>query len=121
MSAKQPGRPEFEKMVKLIEQNPALLFLSGSLTVLPVTPWTRGKLNGYCKKMLLPKLLPLKEFICPNDNALISAVEFGMANQYIRDLSTNVKRGNKTKLEKGELPARLLLATLITLPKQKRN
>ncbi len=31
-------------------------------------------------------------------------VEFGMANQYILDLSKNVKRGLKTKVEKGWLP-----------------
>jgi hypothetical protein len=32
-------------------------------------------------------------------------VEFGMANQYILDLSKNVKRGLKTKVEKGWLPS----------------
>ena len=32
------------------------------------------------------------------------AVQLGMANQYIRDLSVNVKRGNRAKLEKGEWP-----------------
>jgi hypothetical protein len=40
-----------------------------------------------------------------SDNVLMLAVHFGMANQYIRDLSQNVKRGNRTKLEKGEWPA----------------
>ena len=57
----------------------------------------------------------------PEDNALISAVEFGMANQYIRDLSTNVKRGNKTKLEKGELPGAAPIGYLDNLATKKKE
>ncbi len=37
----------------------------------------------------------------PHDNTLPLTIELGMANQYSRDLSVNIKRGNKTKLEKG--------------------
>ena len=37
----------------------------------------------------------------PFDNTLPLTVEFGMANQFSRDLSVNVKRGMKTKAEKG--------------------
>jgi hypothetical protein len=39
-------------------------------------------------------------------------IEFGMAQKYIDDLSKNVKRGNKTKLEKGELPGKAPLGYL---------
>jgi site-specific DNA recombinase len=34
---------------------------------------------------------------CPEDNAIISYVDFGMADQYSRDLSKNVKRGLRKK------------------------
>ncbi len=37
----------------------------------------------------------------PNDNMLSLTVEMGMANQFSLDLSKNVKRGNKTKINKG--------------------
>jgi hypothetical protein len=37
----------------------------------------------------------------PDDNVLIVGFESGMANQYVRDLSKNVKRGSKSKAEKG--------------------
>jgi hypothetical protein len=40
----------------------------------------------------------------PSDNVLMLAVQLGMANQYIRDLSENVKRGYRAKLERGEWP-----------------
>jgi hypothetical protein len=33
------------------------------------------------------------------------SVEFGMANQFIRDLSTNVKRGLRAKVARGEFPS----------------
>jgi site-specific DNA recombinase len=37
----------------------------------------------------------------PTDNMLPLTIELGMANQYSLDLSKNVKRGNKTKINKG--------------------
>ncbi len=37
----------------------------------------------------------------PSDNMLPLTVELGMANQFSIDLSRNVKRGNKTKVEQG--------------------
>jgi hypothetical protein len=41
----------------------------------------------------------------PTDNVLPLLVEGAMANQYIRDLSSNVKRGQKSKVERGLFPA----------------
>ena len=104
MSAKQPGRPEFEKMIKLIETNPGSIIFVWKLDRLARNPVDEGKIKWLLQKNVIAKIITPERIYLPNDNALISAVEFGMANQYIRDLSTNVKRGNKTKLEKGELP-----------------
>jgi hypothetical protein len=42
----------------------------------------------------------------PNENALLMAVEFGAANQYSRDLSQNVKRGQVRKAKNGCPPSR---------------
>ena len=39
-------------------------------------------------------------------------LDLGMAKKYVDDLSDNVKRGNKTKLEKGWLPGRAPLGYL---------
>ena len=46
---------------------------------------------------------PEKEYY-PEDNALLMSVESGMSSQYIRELSVNVKRGMKSKAEKGWFP-----------------
>jgi DNA invertase Pin-like site-specific DNA recombinase len=44
-----------------------------------------------------------KEYL-PEDNIILMGVESGMANQYILDLSKNVRRGSKSKAEKGWRP-----------------
>src|ERR1700722_3079860 len=104
MSAKQPGRPEFEKMIKLIEKNPGSIILVWKLDRLARNPVDEGKIKWLLQNKTIAKIITPERTYNPEDNALIASVEFGMANQYIRDLSANVKRGNKTKLEKGELP-----------------
>lgn len=40
----------------------------------------------------------------PNDNVLMMSVELGMANQFVRDLSVNVKRGQRNKAMQGWRP-----------------
>ena len=104
MSAKKPGRPEFEKIIRLIERNPGSFLLVWKLDRLARNPVDGGKIAWFLQNKVIAKIITPERVHLPEDNSLISAMEFGMANQYIRDLSTNVKRGNKTKLEKGELP-----------------
>jgi site-specific DNA recombinase len=41
----------------------------------------------------------------PSDNVVMASIEFSMANQYVRDLSKNVKRGQAEKIRRGEYPA----------------
>lgn len=66
----------------------------------------RNQLEGG-QLMHLLQTGPIKEIrtpynrYLPTDNVLPLNIEFGMANQYSIDLSRNVKRGNKTKIEKG--------------------
>ena len=43
----------------------------------------------------------LWERILPSDNVIMMSVEFGMANQFIRDLRVDTKRGLKSKAERG--------------------
>lgn len=61
-----------------------------------------GGMTMHCLEQGIIKMIktPYKTFL-PIDNTLPLAIEFGMANQYSRDLSLNIKRGNKTKVKKG--------------------
>src|SRR3989344_1558563 len=55
--------------------------------------------NGVLKAIITPQRVYL-----PEDNVLLLNLEFGMANQYLRDLSKNVKRGLQNKLRNGWRP-----------------
>ena len=101
MSAKQPGRPQFQAMVELIEKHPSSIVFVWKLDRLARNPVDEGKIKWLLQNKTIAKIITPERIYLPEDNALISAVEFGMANQYIRDLSTNVKRGNETKLKNG--------------------
>ena len=55
--------------------------------------------NGKLKAIITPHRIYL-----PEDNVLLMGIEFGQANQYLRDLSKNVQRGLKHKLDMGWRP-----------------
>ncbi len=61
-----------------------------------------GKIIDLLQKSVIKEIRTFEGIHLPTDNVLMIAMHFGMANQYIRDLSTNVKRGLRTKLEKGD-------------------
>ncbi len=105
-SARYPGRPEFEKLVKLIEKHPGSVLLVWKLDRLARNPKDEGTIKWLLQTNVISKIITPERTYNPEDNTLISGVEFSMAAQYSIDLSKNVKRGNKTKLEKGELPGK---------------
>jgi len=101
-SAKQPGRPIFSQMIKMIESKKADGILCWKLDRLARNPIDGGNISWLLQKGLLNNIKTFDRDYYPSDNVLMMAVEFGMSNQYIRDLSANVKRGNRTKLERGD-------------------
>ncbi len=103
-SAKQPDRPVFNQMLKMIESKKADGILCWKLDRLARNPVDAGKIAWLLQKGLINNIKTFDRDYYPNDNVLMMAVEFGMSNQYIRDLSSNVKRGNRTKLERGDWP-----------------
>ncbi len=114
-SAKEPhGRPEFEKMIERINNGEAQ-----GILVWKIDRLSRNPIDSACVQWLLQKEIiasirtPEREYR-PEDNALLLSVESSMANQYIRDLSKNVKRGLKSKLDKGWMPGTAPLGYLNT-------
>src|SRR6185295_11591886 len=55
---------------------------------------------------------PSQTFGHNDDNVILMYIEFGMAQKYIDDLSRNVKRGLKAKVEAGGFPGRAPLGYL---------
>ncbi len=104
MSAKETGRPVFDHMLKMIAAGKADAILCWKLDRLARNMVEGGKIMDLLQKAAIKEIRTYESIHLPSDNVLMLAVHFGMANQYIRDLSTNVKRGNRAKLERGEWP-----------------
>jgi len=103
-SAKAPGRPIFNDMVKRINQGKADGIICWKLDRLARNPIDGGQISWMLQQGVIRHIQTYDRSYYPQDNVLIMGVELGMANQFILDLSKNVKRGLKTKAEKGWRP-----------------
>jgi hypothetical protein len=102
MSAKSEGRPVFNKMLNTFLKGKVDGIICWKLDRLARNFIDGGKIIDLLQKSVIKEIRTFEGVHLPTDNVLMIAMHFGMANQYIRDLSTNVKRGLRTKLEKGD-------------------
>ncbi len=114
-SAKEPhGRPEFEKLIERIKKGEAQGILVWKIDRLSRNPIDSATIQWLLQKEVIASIYTPDREYRPEDNALLLSVESSMANQYIRDLSKNVKRGLKSKLDKGWMPGTAPLGYLNT-------
>lgn len=100
-SAKEPGRAVFNDMLCRIERGEANGILSWKLDRLARNFDDGGKIIGLLQRGVIREIRTFEKTYLPSDNVLMIAVELGMANQYIRDLSTNIRRGIREKVRRG--------------------
>ena len=104
-SAKKPdNRPEFSKLVDMIKKGKIDGIICWKLDRLSRNPIDSATIQWLLQQNDLKIIQTMDKQYLPNDNALLFNVESGMANQYILDLSKNVKRGLRAKLEQGQWP-----------------
>lgn len=104
-SAKKPdNRPVFDSMIKRIEKGEANGILCWQINRLSRNPIDSGKIQWLLQKGILKSIQTIDREFRPEDNVLLFSLESGSANQFILDLSKNVKRGIKSKLDKGWRP-----------------
>ena len=101
-SAKEPGRPIFNDMMKRVYRGEAKGIICWKLDRLARNPIDGAAVIWALKQSGIEIMTPNQTYRQGDDNTILMYIEFGMAQKYIDDLSRNVKRGNKTKLEKGE-------------------
>ena len=105
MSAKYPGRPVFDEMMRRIERGEA----GGILTWHP-DRLARNSIDGGLIIYLLDRgvLKDLKFASYNFDNSsrgkFMLQIMFGYSKYYVDSLSENVKRGNRAKIERGWRP-----------------
>ena len=68
-------------------------------------PVDSGRISWLLQQNIIQNIRTHDRSYLPQDNVLIMSVEFGMANQYIRDLSANVTRGLRQKARLGIYPS----------------
>ncbi|MFA5993850.1 MAG: recombinase family protein [Parcubacteria group bacterium] len=103
-SAKAPGREVFEEMIKRIKKGEANGIVCWKLNRLARNPVDGGEISWMLQQGIIQHVLTFGRSYYPSDNVLMMAVELGMANQFIRDLSVDTKRGLRLKAEKGWCP-----------------
>ncbi len=104
-SAKEPHKREgFKKLIALIDDGEVDGLIVWKIDRLSRNPIESATIQYYLQKSKIKCIRTTEKSYFPEDNAIIFAVEQGMANQYVRDLSKNVKRGMLSKAEKGWFP-----------------
>ena len=100
-SAKAPGRPGFNALMREIYKGKANGILCWKLDRLARNPLDGGSLIWAVEEgKILEIATPQRTFTNTGNDKFWMQLEFGMAKKYVDDLSDNVKRGLRAKLGK---------------------
>ncbi|MBF0556181.1 MAG: recombinase family protein [Nitrospirae bacterium] len=111
-SAKMPGRPVFAEMLEYILNGNANGIICWKLDRLARNPVDGGSICWMLQQSQIHHIQAFHKGYKPTDNVIMMQVEFGMANQFIIDLSENTKRGQRTKIKHGWFPHKTPLGYL---------
>ena len=111
-SAKATGRGIFNDMLRQIEAGEADAILCWKLDRMARNFEDGGRLIGMLQREVIKEIRSFDKIYLPTDNVLMIALEFGIANQYIRDLSENIRRGIRQKIRRGEFSGKAPLGYL---------
>lgn len=104
-SARDPGRPVFGELMKLLKAGKVQGILVWKLDRLARNMVDGGEIIyeltlGRLKEIITPEAT----YTNAGDSKFMLAMLFGAAEKYSDDLSSAVRRGNKTVLERGKVP-----------------
>ena len=120
-SAKEPGRPKFNEMLSRIHKGEANAILTWKLNRLARNPIDGGQISWMLQQHKIQEIATYASSYLPSDNVLLMQIEFGMATQYVKDLSASVNRGLRLKAERGWFPASHLPTGYVRNPNRKES
>ncbi|MDP9249724.1 MAG: recombinase family protein [bacterium] len=101
-SAKTPRfRNQFSNMMDDLKTGKRDAILCWKLDRLARNMDEGGEIIDLLQRGIIKAIITPYKTYFPNENALLMAIEFGSANQFSRDLSVNVKRGQDKKARMG--------------------
>jgi len=101
-TAKKPDNREvYTEMMSKVKEGKADGILCWKLNRLARNPVDGGQISWMLQKSILKSIQTHEREYLPTDNVLMMSVEFGMANQFLIDLSEDVKRGMEKKIRMG--------------------
>lgn len=104
-TAKMPGRPVFEALMRRIERGERKLLFCWSIDRLARNPVDAGRVMWALKQHGLEIVTPSRIFKPGDELTLVLYLEFAMAQKYSEDLGRNVKRGLEKKAGMGWRPS----------------
>lgn len=107
-SAKKPGRPVFNQMLMRFHAGEADGILCWKINRLARNPVDGGQIQWLLQTGVIRHIQTYSKDYQPTDNVIMMAVELGMANQFVNDLSVDVKRGMRNKADRGWMAQRQL-------------
>jgi len=120
-SAKEPNRKGFNDMLERIKNGEAQGILCWKLNRLARNSIDGGNIIWLLQNNIIKHIQTHGRDYKPIDNVIMMYVEFGMSNQYVNDLSVDVKRGTRKKAERGWYPITTLPLGYIHNPERKRQ
>ena len=103
-SAKSIGRPVFNEMIKQIEKGKANGIICWKADRLARNMKDGGLIIDLLNKGTIKHICAYDSDYKSEDNVIILSVAFGCSTQYSKDLAINVKRGMKSRAERGWYP-----------------
>ena len=104
-SAKAPGRSEFDRMIKLINERDDIKgIVCWKLNRLSRNPIDSGTLQWLLQSKKIEEIVTPTTIYKEADSDFTMAIEGAQASRFIRDLREDTWRGTKSKIEKGIAP-----------------
>lgn len=103
-TAAKTGRPVFNDVMNMIEAGKANALLVWKFDRISRNEIDTARVIKAFRDGILEEIRTPFETYRKGDNVLLLYIYFGMADEYSRQLSANVKRGNRTKLKLGQYP-----------------